>query len=149
MVLQGIRVQNVIVPSWHTCSTPPPPACSPPGASSPATLYALLSGDGRSPVEVNRHFTLDGETLEMWISALQSGRYSQHYGYWHDRGSGDRVCTVEVILHELGYGDFGPREPLIAKVGVGLCKEVIALNDRLHWSFEQIATWLEAQTKPV
>lgn len=143
MTAQMIQVQTIIVPPLHTCTTPPPPA------SSPATLYELLSGDGRSRVDVNRHFTLDGEIHDKWISALRSGRYSQHYGYWHYRDSVDRVCTVEVILHELGYEDSGPREPLIAKVGLDLCKEVIALNDRLHWSFERIATWLETQTKPV
>ena len=134
------QVQTIRVQRFHPCSTPPPPA-----ACSESILYALLSGDGRSQVDVKRKFMLEAEIRDKWIRALRSGRYSQGYGYWHVRGW---VCTVEVILHELGYEDFGPRQPLIPLIGVDLCKQVIGLNDQLQWSFEEIADWLETHTKP-
>jgi hypothetical protein len=86
------------------------------------------------------------EFRDKWIRALRSGRYSQHYGNWHYR---DWVCAVEVILHELGYEDSGPREPLIRKIGFDLCSVVVALNDRQYWSFKRIASWLETHTQPV
>jgi hypothetical protein len=75
---------------------------------------------------------------------LRSGRYYQLRGNWHYR---DEVCAVEVILHELGYADSGPRRPLIEKIGFDLCGVVVALNDLQCWSFRQIADWLETQTK--
>ena len=53
---------------------------------------------------------------------------------------------MEVILHELGYTDSGPREPLVAKVGLELCAVVIVLNDCQGWSFTRIADWLETDT---
>ena len=156
--VRTIRVQQ----RFHPRSTPPPLACSadtlygllsahgsgqpPPPQCSQETLYALLSGDGRSRVDVNRQFMFEAEIRDKWIRALRSGHYSQACGYWHIR---DQVCAVEVILHELGYEDSGPRQPLIPLIGVALCKEVIGLNDQLQWSFEEIANWLETHTKPV
>jgi len=95
---------------------------------------------------VNHDFTLHVAIRAMWISALRSGRYSQLCGNWHYRHS---VCAVEVILHELGYRDSGPREPFIAKIGFDLCSVVMALNDRQCWSFKRIADWLETHTSPV
>ncbi|HEX8781988.1 MAG TPA: hypothetical protein VF764_01350, partial [Steroidobacteraceae bacterium] len=112
----------------------------------PVALYELLSGAGRSRADVKRQFTLEPAIRDKWISALRSGRYSQLYGTWHHY---DRVCTVEVILHELGYRDCGPRQPLMMLIGVDLCKEVICLNDQLQWSFNGIADWLATHTKPV
>jgi hypothetical protein len=79
MPARMIQVQTMIVPPFHTCSTPPPPA------QTPATLYGLLSAHGRSPGDVNRHFMLYVEFRDKWIRALRSGRYSQHYGNWHYR----------------------------------------------------------------
>ena len=93
---------------------------------------------------VNRPVTVYGEIFDLWIRALRSGRYHQGRGFWHYR---DEVCAVEVILHELGYQDSGPREPLAAKVGLELCGVVIALNDLKGWSFRQIADWLETDPR--
>jgi hypothetical protein len=109
-------------------------------------LYGLLLAHGLSRADVNRPVTVYGEICDQWIRALRSGRYYQHHGNWH---YGDKVCAVEVALHELGYEDSGPRERLIAKIGFDLCSVVVALNDRQQWSFKRIANWLETHTKPV
>ena len=140
MAARMIEVQTDTDPPFHTRSTPPPPAWS------PDTLYALLLAHGRYRADVNRPVTVYGEIVDLWVRALRSGRYLQHHGNWHYR---DAVCAVEVILHELGYKDSGPRNALIAKVGFDLCSVVMALNDRQRWSFKQIAEWLETCTKPV
>jgi hypothetical protein len=138
MAAPMIQVKTTIVPPFPTCFLPPP-------AWSPAKLYGLLSAHGRSRVDMNRELMLYVQIRDKWISALRSGRYCQLYGYWHRR---DKVCAVEVILHELGYEDSQPRVPLIAKIGFDLCSAVITLNDRQNWSFRRIADWLEAHTKP-
>jgi hypothetical protein len=95
-----------------------------------------------NPPVVNRPVTVYGEIFDLWIRALRSGRYHQGRGFWHYR---DEVCAVEVILHELGYQDSGPRDPLVAKVGFELCYKVIGLNDCERWSFMRIADWLEME----
>jgi len=127
----------------RTETAPPFPACS---AWSPDALYGLLLARGQSGGDVNRDFTLDVTIRALWIRALRSGRYSQHFGNWHYR---HWVCAVEVILHELGYRDCGPREPLIETIGQDLCGWVMVLNDREGWSFKRIANWLETRAQPV
>lgn len=91
------------------------------------------------------------EFKQKWVLALRSGNYRQGQGYLHNSGYycclGVAARCAGVSRAEMGDCEFIPKScvlvPEILWGMSGLPNDLIRMNDKLGWTFNQIADWIE------